>query len=270
MKIIAKIFLSLLFILFFIIFSLSLTFKFQFLNENFWLNTFGANGTYIKLSQVINDNLENQVVSQGGKASDVKVLTDLVTPMNLEDIVDKNIENFLGFVNGKNNQIMLYLPVSEVPSSLIPKSSEETGDEISLQEFLKEANINLISDSQIENIRVLSIATNIALFSSTVLLILILLALYKLTDQSKRFGFIGGTLLFSGILIFIGAEILVILRTSLANYLPGGADLARAIVGVTIPPLLEEILRFWLVEAIIAFGIGILLFFVKKPYNRQK
>ena len=59
---------------------LSATIKFQILNFNFWQTTLAANNVYTKLSQTLQTYEENQIVKEGGKKSDAKILTDLITP----------------------------------------------------------------------------------------------------------------------------------------------------------------------------------------------
>jgi hypothetical protein len=266
MKFVLKIILSLFFILFFLTLVMSATFKFQLLKTDFWENTFTANGTYSALSQAVINNLESSAIAGGGRKSDVAVFTDLATTDNLKDLIDRNIENFLGYVNGKSVEMNVYIPVNRIPKYLLPTGLGNTGGQISFQEFLKETGIASVSASQIQKIQIIPNIVNIAFFASIFLLAVILFAYFKLTGRGKRFGFAGSALILAGIITFTGAKLLVVLRNGLIQDLLHRTDLAGVITGTMTPPLITAISKVWIRDAIPAIIFGIILFFVKEPY----
>lgn len=100
MKTFASILLVIFFIPLLLISVVSYTLKFQLLDYNFWQSTFQKNNVYQNLASESKGSFESQINSEGGNKNDIQVLTDLITPDNTKDVVDKNLQNFLSFANG--------------------------------------------------------------------------------------------------------------------------------------------------------------------------
>jgi hypothetical protein len=270
MKFILKTALSILLVFFFLAFSISATIKFQILKISFWENTFQLSGSYVTLSEAVIDSLEMQVLAGGGTKDDIAVFTDLATAGNLKDLVNRNIENFLNYVNGKSKEAFIYVPVGRLPKSLLPEEIGGIGQQIGLASFLNSTGVASVSASQIQKIQNTPRLVNLAFFASIVLMILTLAAFFALTEQGKRFGFAGFAMVASGGILSAAAKLIDLVNTGLFQSLVQRKDLGGVIVGVMAPPIITEISKVWLIIGIVAMVIGVILFFVKKPYNNLK
>src|SRR6187401_1056903 len=112
MKFFVKLLLIILFIPVAIVFIFSLTTKFQLLNSSFWKNNFKNNNVYANLSTDLKTYANNQVVKGGGKTSDLRIITDVITPTIIEDFIGRNLDNFLSFANGKRKDLIVYIPIN--------------------------------------------------------------------------------------------------------------------------------------------------------------
>jgi hypothetical protein len=260
MKIIIKIILTILFIFFSLTFAISLTLKFQILDSNFWKKTFDDNGTYSQLSTVIKNNLNNQVAAGGGIKSDTAPLTSLVTPENVKDVVENNIDNLLGFINGSKKDIFVYLPIDKIPVEFLPVTKNKISKETKLQDVLNEFNIQGVSAIQIEQIKTIGMVVNVTLILSIIVMIGILYAL----------NFSGLTLFFGGLFVGVGAIIVVFLENAITLGLSGEQNMVVVILRIVSPPVLQKIYNLWLSESLVMIVVGVLLFFIKKPYNKKK
>lgn len=267
MKFILKTFLSLLFILFFLAFTISVTFKFQILKINFWENTFQLNGTYVTLSQAVIGSLEKQVVAGGGIKNDVAVFTDLATTGNLKDLVNRNIENLLNYVNGKSRDAFVYIPIGRIPKSLLPEEIGNSSQQIDLANFLNSTGVASVSASQIQKIQNTPRIVNLAFVVSIVLMILTLAAFFGLMEYGKRFVSAGFAMVVSGGIVFAAAKLTDVINSGLFQNLVQRKDLGGVIVGVMAPPIITEISKVWALLGIVAVIFGIILFFIKKPHN---
>src|SRR5574340_181787 len=110
MKFIAKFLLTIIAIPVFIILVLSVNIRFQFLSSKFWTNTLEKGNVYSKISSVISENLESKVVAEGGGKNDAAILTSLVSPLNIKDFAQSNIQSIIDYANGKESEFGLYVP----------------------------------------------------------------------------------------------------------------------------------------------------------------
>ncbi len=265
MKVFLKIVLSVLFVAISLVFAISATFRFQILNTNYWKQGFETNGTYSVLVSVIQSDLVDQVTSQGGKVGDVHILTDLVTEDNLKNLIDRNLENSLDFINGKTSEMNVYIPFNRLPQSLLPGKLVRDSEEIGFQELLKEYGIAPVTTSQIEKVRTISPVVNIVFLLSLCVLVIILMLLFKLVEKGRRLAAPAWALVFSGVTILIASRLIDIVKSNLG----GGMTLAKVIIGVVAPPILSGIAKAWSLGAVTLILIGIILFFIKKGYTKS-
>lgn len=270
MKNLAKSVLILVFVTVSLIFVIAVTFRFQLLNSDFWKTTFKSKNTYSALVTIIQSDVVNQVTSQGGKKSDVRILTDLVTEDNLKNFIDKNIDNSLNFMNGKTQEMLVYIPFGRIPKPLLPLSLNKVNEEIKIQDLLVKMNITSVSTSQIQKINSLGLIVNIILMTSIVILSVVIFFFYKLTEEGKRFHSLGTSLFLSGILVFVFSKILGIVNEAISLGISRGINLARLIIGTILPPILNKISEMWIIESAILAGFGIILFFVRKQYTKSE
>src|SRR5512143_554093 len=104
MKFAANFLLTILFIILAIALLLLGVFKFQLLDFHFWQNAFSKDNVYQELAVASKNSLDSQIASEGGSKSDARILTDLITPGNVRDFVDRNVQNILAFANGNSPQ----------------------------------------------------------------------------------------------------------------------------------------------------------------------
>lgn len=250
MKIIAKLILTIIFIPVFLIFLFTINLRFQLLTPSFWEKTFNSEDTYSKLSLAISKNLESRTVAEGGKASDIKILTDLVTPEYLKDTISKNISSILQYANGKAN--------------------EKITEQINLTELLKEFNVTGISESQIQMVSRVGIGSWLFLVIMCLLSFLVLYLLYLLTNSGKRLVAPGVALVISGVIALLVTGAGTIIRINWTKDLINTSNLGNSLIGIIAPPIILRILTVWLSCAAVAIILGVVLFFIKKPYNKIK
>jgi hypothetical protein len=271
MKLVAKVILTIIFIPVFLVFLLAINLRFQLLTQPFWEKSFVSGDVYSKLSLAINENLESQVIAQGGKASDVTVLTGLISPANLQDMIDKNINNFLEYANGKSGEIIVYIPVSKIPKSLLSPNFSLINEQVSLPELIREFDVKGITPSQIQMISHFGQMSSIGLFLAALLLVLILSLLYLLVRSGQRLVAPGIALILSGIsgmaVVFLGT----LIQNSWTESLAGNSGTLSLFTGIIVPPIMEGVLKMWSPFAIGAIILGIVFLFLKKSYdNIQK
>jgi hypothetical protein len=270
MKFIAKFVLTVIFIPVFLIFLLAVNLRFQLLTPSYWEGIFSLSGTYSELSSAVNKNLVFQTVAQGGSASDVKILTDLLSPENLKDVINTNIINVLQYANGKAKEITVYLPVEKIPATLISGSFTNISERMSLTDFLKEFNISGISASQIQSVSRLGLGSWIFLVSTVLLMFLLLYLLYLLVKGGKRLIAPGLALVISGTTAFLIRGVIVVIEADWVKALTISANTGNLFIGIIVPPVIQGVLKIWLSFAAGAIVLGVILFFIKKPLYNSK
>lgn len=267
MKSAANIFLTLLTIpLIFICLLVSIV-RFQLLSPPFWQAVFEKNNIYPKLAIVIRDGMENQIIKDGGKVKDAKILTNLITSENLEDFVTRNLDDILGYINGKYPTLNIYIPIAKIPKGLLTKNITSQPDQIYAETLIKEFNISFINSRQLQSLSVLGKTVTYLLILSWVITLLFILFLYLLVKSGGRFITLGIVSLVSGLLSISTYTGVVETGKIVASDLLQKTTTAEIIAGTLIPPLLQEILNTILIMGIILTAIGVVLFFVRKPYS---
>lgn len=270
MKFIAKFVLTVIFIPVFLIFLLAVNLRFQLLTPSFWENSFGSNDIYSKLSLSINKNLLSQTIAEGGSVGDVKILTDLLSPENLKDVINTNIINVLQYANGKAKEITVYLPVKKIPVTLLSGNFTNISEGMNLNDFLKEFNISGISASQIQSVSRLGLGSWIFLVSTFLIIILLLFLLYILVKNGKRLIAPGLALVISGITAFIIRGIITIIQIDWVKALTVSPNTGNLLTGIIVPPIIQGVLKTWSSFAALAIILGLILFFIKKPLYNSK
>jgi hypothetical protein len=271
MRLLAKIILIILFIPVYLIFLFSINLRFQILKPSFWNNTFSSDGVYTKLSLSIKKNIESQTIFEGGRASDVKIITDLITPENIRDAISKNINNILLFANAKASEIMVYIPVNKIPESLLSLNFNLIKTETNLPDLLKEFNVSGINESQVQLVSHLGFVSWLIFGAACLLIVLIFCLLYISVDFGKRLIAPGVALVLSGIAALAVRGAAVVIQTNWAKDLAGSSNMGDSIIGIVVPPIIQAIFNLWLYFGIAALVMGFLLFFIKKlRYTKSK
>lgn len=271
MKITASIFIILLTVPLILLGIFAATVRFQLLDARFWQRTFEIHDTYSKLSTVLKNQVEDQIVSEGGRKSDVTILTDLITPANVKDFLDRNIVNLLSYANGKAAELIVYVPVSKIPRSLIPSNFAGISEQMPLTTLLSKFNIMGIGPGQIQYISLFGRGINYFLILDWALAVLFLFLLFVLVERGKRFIAPGITLLLSGLLTVSLYGVVITTNANIAKDSIQIKSIAESLFSAITIPVFQEISKTWLIAGIVLIVVGLGLFFFKKPiYNRGK
>jgi hypothetical protein len=270
-KIAAQILLTIFFIILFSVGLISATFKFQLLNYNFWEASFQKYNVYQNLANVGKTSFESQIDKEGGNKNDVKILTDLITPENVKDVVDRNLLNFLDFANGSSSQIIIYLPVDKIPKNLLPENIAGVKSEMTIQDLLTEFNFQDWQNLPLQNL--FNIGQYISYFfaGAASLLLLVLIFLILLVGKGSRFICLGIAFILSGSLAFFFADVVTSLNATFLKGLVENSSIALVIAGTIFSPVVTEMVFVWKILGLILLILGFGLFFVRKPtYNSSK
>lgn len=207
---------------------------------------------------------------EGGKVGDIQILTDLITPENLQDLIGKNINNVLQFANGKAGELIVYVPVNKIPKQLLSKSFGDMKEQMKLTDLLTEFNVSGISPSQIQMISRVGAGAWLFLIVTCLVSILVLYLLYILVVSGKRLVAPGVSLILGGIVSSFVALSGTVIRINWAKDLAGRSNMGDAIIGIVAPPVIQGILSYWIIFSVISIALGMVLIFLRKPYINNK
>ncbi|HKB88255.1 MAG TPA: hypothetical protein VKC53_01260 [Patescibacteria group bacterium] len=271
MKTSAKILLVIFFVILFLGELLSGTFKFQLLNYNFWQNAFQKHNTYQSLATASKSSFESQIGKEGGNKNDVKILTDLITPENTKDVLDKNLKNVLSFANGTSSQINVYVPVDKIPKNLLPKTLNGLKTDMPLQELLTKFNFQDYQNIPLKEISQFGKVSSNGFIAASLLLIFILFLLFLLIKKGERLISLGIAFILSGSLTFFVMEVAIGIQKSILSGLPGSTSVVSVFVSIIAPAVISEVVIYWQILGFALLILGVVLFFVRKPgYNVSK
>jgi len=271
MKIVAQILLIIFFVVLFFVGLVSATLKFELLNYNFWETTFQKHNVYQNLTSVSKTSFEAQIDREGGNKDDVKILTDLITPENTKDVVDRNLQNFLNFANGLSTQIIVYLPIDKIPRSLLPQNIIGVKSEMTISDLLTKFNFQDWQNLPFQNLFNIGKYVSYFFVGAVFLLLLILILLILLVKKGRRFIGLGTAFILSGSLTFFLVDVATNLADVFSKGLVDNSSIALIFLGVIFSPLTAEIVFAWKILGLTMLILGFGLFFVKKPtYNNPK
>lgn len=259
MKFIAKFLLTVISVLVFILLMLSINIRFQFMSSKFWTDTFAKGNVYSKISTVITSELESKVSDEGGKESDITILTDIISPLNVKAFFEENLRSILSYADGKTTVIEVYAP------PLVPTSKEITLEKMSLSDFLSEYNISGFDQNTLQQIAKFGIRSWLLFGASLAVFLLIMAFMYLLAAPGSRLGGMGLVLILSGALAAAFYFVLNYSAALLVNNFTGSANIGTAMGVVAAPPVILEAGRIWGIGGVLALTAGIVLFFIKKP-----
>jgi hypothetical protein len=264
MKNLLKTILVIIFIPAFTITVIAALVKFQLLSPKFWKNSLSEHHAYKDLSQTIKTLAESSTVKGGGNPRDIKILTDVMTPELIQDFTERNITNILDYANGKRPDLVAYIPLDKIPKSLAPKSVGLNQEELPFASLLSKFNIgqNSIPFTQIAYF---GRSVNYILIFSSVISLLIAIVLFALTDSGKHFFSIGIMFLLSGALVILLNRVLSWINVSMTKNTIPDPNFGTAMLKIIGPVILSEFLKPWSIIGAILVGIGIVIFFLKKP-----
>ena len=266
MKTFGKLLLTLLFIPLFFALLINTTVRFQILNSDFWSKTLTTD-VYEGVRKAFAIDLERRPAREA--VIDPRLFKSIVTPANLEDFTERNIKNFLDFVNGKAKEFKVYIPLKILPKGLIPPNLGITSEEISYK-----ALISLFPGAQgmqIQEEQLSRIGTDstLAFLVSLVLLLLIIYLMYRATLPGKRFVVPGIPFIVSGALTLILVGVISVIKLNIGRELAMSTDPAQILLVTLAPPLATEIVRPWVYIGVGLIILGILVIFLKKGSSKK-
>lgn len=264
MKFTANLILVLFIIPLFIIGILLSSVKFQLLAPSFWQTTFRSNNVYTNLANVLKDTAEQQTVKDGGSLQEARILTNLITPSNLQDLIEKNVKNILDFANGKTKEAVVYIPIKVLPKGLLPTNLGKIKENTSLTTLLEEFHVQGIQEQQVNNFSKTGQTVTFLLTIDIALLVVSLIGFFFLTDKGKRFAAPGVMFILTGVLILAITLFGYAVRGSMLTDWVKGTEPSQHILAPFAPYVLEGILKVWLIFGIFAILMGIVLIFLKK------
>ena len=254
MKTFASFILIIIFIPIFLVWLLALTVKFEVLDPQFWQNTFGKHDVYSQLAVSLKNDAVNQITKQGGNKNEAKVLTDLITPLNLKSFVDQNLANLLNYANGKKSQLFVYIPYKLIPKNYLPTDLTNLSEQMPIDAFMSKFNITTISYDQIQQISRFGPIINYSVILSSVVLLLFSLLLYLLVDNDHRPVGISVVFITCGALAIILAEYVQRIQINTIET-----------VLIVVNPTIYELTRFWIWTGVALIVVGVAVVFFKKP-----
>lgn len=262
MKVIARILLIITAIPIFVLLVISVNIKFQFLNSNFWIQSFNRGNVYKQLSEDLKGRLQERTVEEGGNASDVEDLSSLISENNIKIFFEENIKSVILYANGKSPEIIVTFPFSNNLWNL--------SQTMKLSDFLKENNIEIINPSDIQKI------SNIGHISTAVFILLaifsiaVCILLFVLTNKGSHFTCLGLPFLFSGIIFIFLYAAGIFSGNILLNEFVGNSNVGKSMTAIIAMPIIDKLSTVWLWTGFLFIVSGIVLFFIKKPANNQR
>lgn len=264
MKFTAKLILILLVIPLFLIGVLLASVRFQLLSPDFWQTTFRTNNVYSTLATALKNTAEQETVKKGGSLQEARILTSLITPGILQDLLEKNIVNFLNFANGKAREAIIYIPIKALPKSLLPTNLGKITENTPLTILLDVLHIERIQESQIESLSKTGQTVTLFLILDLVVLLLILIGIFLLTDKGKRYIPPALAFIIAGIIVQVLALLGYIVRTSMFTDWVKSTEPSQIILAPFAPYVLGEIVKVWAIIGAFAIVGGIVLIFFKR------
>ncbi|KKR89523.1 MAG: hypothetical protein UU39_C0033G0004 [Candidatus Woesebacteria bacterium GW2011_GWD1_41_12] len=272
MKLIAKILLVLISIPVILMCLLSINIRLQFLSSGFWISAFEKGDVYIKTSSVIENKLITRVVAEGGKESDVTVLSGLISPSSLKYFFENNIDSLLLFANGKSLEMMVYVPLtlSDALEGNDYYNLENFSEKMTMTEFLEKFNVIGVNASDLQMISRLGIWSWAFVAVSFILLVIIIFLMYRLTQAGKRLVAPAVPLILSAILIIGASYAGKFGGRVLAEGFTGSPNIGTSLAAIITPPVIRDVAKIWIIFGASLFILGVLLLFIKKPlYNSR-
>lgn len=255
------IFLTILFIPLSLVLLILVSIRFQFLDPNFWINTFNKYDVYQNLETVIPRIIEWQTVHEGGsnaELAEARVAVKVLTDENLKITFEENIKNTLNFVNGKENTWNVFIPKDKLPKGLLPNFllDSETVPLDTLISFFRRGQGNGLAFTS--EISIIGKVVWTALTFWFVLVLLILFALYKFRGLPLA-------LFTSAFFILLLVGFLTIAKVNIArDLIKEGMEPAQLLLATLGPPIVTEVTNLWVRIAVIMMVLALTATFAMK------
>lgn len=262
-----------------IIFLISFTLGFVFLDRNYILNSLNKESTYSNLTQILKVEGKKYVVdqivkSEGNTAASqmrkeveksVEPFMSFVTVDNVKDFFDTNIINLIFYLRGDSETWYFYLPLSKWGvlkqfKNSIPEYLSSTN--INVKGILEFQNKDLPQINLIDNMRY-SYRNLLILTLISILTLIVILIFYSLLSRNKVRESVGSLLTITGIFFILLAWVSRSASSLILSTLVSG-DLFTSLSSIFVPILINPISIIFAVYGMLSFIIGIILFNSKK------
>lgn len=273
MKLLGKILLIIIFIPTFLAFVLSINVRYQFLSSNFWIDTFRKNDIYFQMSQIIGNKFTKKVIDSGSSKSDVTVLANLISPSAIGNFIEENIRSVLSYANGTSSEIAVYVPfsINNLKRDADSQKLESSLEKMNLQDFLDDFSVRGIEESDIKIISKIGPYSWVLMFSTFAFLLIVLTLIYLLVDSGRRLTAWGIPLTLSGTFILGMSYFCNLFGKIMAVGFTQSENIATSLAAIIILPVIRNVTAIWIWFGISFLGLGVLLFFIKKPaINKTK
>lgn len=268
MRVFGQFFLVIVFIVSFITAVAAGLVKFQLLNYNFVTSIFSKNNIYGNLSQSIKSSVENQIQEEGGKTADIKMFTDLITPQNSKDIIDNNLKNLLGFINGEAKDLYIYIPLEKLPKNLTPTDISSMGDEITPQTLSSKFGFQGFESIPFQSLANSGQSISLVFIIFTSLAILSVLLMFLLTNEGSLLISVGVAFILGGLFAVGLSGIFLNISDLISKTFISSENVAKAAFGIVVPVLVGSTFKMPMYIGVAAVLIGLIICFIRKPVKK--
>ena len=148
----------------------------------------------------------------------------------------------------------------------MPKDLSDLKPQMTLKDLLTKFNFQDYQSLHLENLSKLGKESGYVFAGSLAVSLLILILLFILTSDGKRFIATGLALIFSGGLTLFLVKAGGILSVDLINRRVVSTSITSVIFETAIPPVINQVILRWQAIGIILIVVGIVHLFMRKPH----
>lgn len=271
-----------------LLFFLPLTsLKYQLLDEDFVVSKFRQADVYPQVERGLREAFRYTVITQlPNQSINVEKLTvgerkeierqisetaSVITADKIQDATENNIVKILGFINGKNPKLTLYLPLRKwgLPLSLDADQLELFSENSDVEEII-DAGILPVKKEQIDKFFYYSTGLHNVWWIMLALLVILIVLHYFLSTSPSKTRSVAKLLIFSGGVGLGFSAVLNTLSKQLLASLPYFRGFVQILIAALLPPLTSEIIKLWIIISSTATMIGFVTISVNYLYFKRK
>jgi hypothetical protein len=262
----------------FISFLLLTTVRLQLLDPKFFITTFRQANIYGQIEKeiqpVLKDKLQEELEKEGANLAPLtpsqrKMLEEefdeaieLITAEKIQDLIETNTSRFLGFLNGHEKELLLYLPIrkwgfSELILSSIPFSnlSEETDIEVLISSEKERQEVK----EKLTEIRNVVKQVKDAWIISGAVMTSLLIVHYFLSKSPGKIKPTAWLITVAGVSTAVYSGLLFVLSREIASRISYWNQPPQIIITSIIPHLISGVIELWLSIAAASIITGALV-----------
>lgn len=254
LKLITIILLNVLFISFFLIFTLLTSIKFHLLNYSQVTSSFAKNNVYEKIPGFLDSALKEKENELGKEEKEAYgAIAKTITPEVAKRTLETNLKEIYNFLDGKTDDIQLYLPLKETGLDQFIKLKNER---ISINGLFRQ-------NSQLNQAEKLKGVTKLILLGWFVVLGLILFQLFLSYKLAKNKG-VGIPLIICGVLLTIISILAKFFLYQMSRDLTSSIEPSQRLIAMLASSILPEIAFTWTIAGVSIAVIGTLFLILSK------